>query len=240
MLLWLMPMAGLVTEIVHLRTHNARPSQGSLEQAKRGIRKSFLLGIVATRPRDAEFIMIPAGTVQIGDNAGLPSERPAFNYTSRPFLMDRTPVTVAQFAAFVKDTGYKTDAESYGSGGVLDEKQGAWVAINGASWRLPAGPKGKPAERDHPVTQVSWYDADAFCRAYGSRLPTEFEWERAARMGQTADGHVFKAGDPLERHGHYLINAWEGAFPLLNTGADGYHTTSPTVDYGDEKLELFY
>ena len=113
----------------------------------------------ASVPRKAELVFIPAGTVRIGDEDGPPSERPSFQYKSRPFLMDRTPVTVAQFAAFVKDTGYKTDAERYGPGGVLDEKQGAWVAVPGADWRGPQGPRSQPRRWTIPVTQVSWYDA---------------------------------------------------------------------------------
>jgi sulfatase modifying factor 1 len=188
--------------------------------------------IGAHKPRNAVMVMIPAGTVQIGDHDGPSGERPTFQYTSRPFLMDRTLVTVAQFTAFVKDTGYKTDAERYGYAGVLDESEGAWVAIRGATWRHPTGPKGLPARADHPVTQVSWFDASAFCSAYGLRLPTEFEWERAARMGQTPDGHVFRTGDSIEHNGRYLLNAWEGTFPLLDTGADGYRSTSPVGAFG--------
>jgi sulfatase modifying factor 1 len=115
---------------------------------------------------------------------------------------------------------------------VLDEKQGAWRAVKGVNWRHPLGPDGTTDISDHPVTQVSWYDADAFCRAYGARLPSEFEWERAARMGQTPDGHVFRAGDPIEHHGRYLANTWQGTFPLLNTTADGYRTTSPVGAFG--------
>ena len=183
-------------------------------------------------PRAADLVLIPGGSVQIGDNAGPPEEGPEFRYTSNDLLMDRTPVTVAQFDAFVKETGYTTDAERYGSGGVLDERQGAWVAVPGADWRHPAGLQAAASPENHPVAQVSWYDASAFCHAYGARLPTEFEWERAARMGQTPDGHVFKMGDPIELSGHYRLNAWEGTFPLLNTAADGYRTTSPVGAFG--------
>jgi len=184
------------------------------------------------RSRDAELILIPGGTVQIGDDDGPFSEGPAFRYTSRPFLMDRTPVTVAQFSQFVADTGYRTDAEHYGSAGALDESVGAWVAVKGANWRRPKGHKRSAALANHPVTQVSWFDATAFCASYGLRLPTEFEWERAARMGQTPDGHVFKAGDPIELSHRYLLNAWEGRFPFVNTAADGYRTTSPVGAFG--------
>lgn len=188
--------------------------------------------VQAVRPRNADLILIPSGTVQIGDDDGPPGERPSFRYTSRAFLMDRSPVTVAQFAALVKDTGYKTDAERYGFAGVLDERQGAWVAVKGATWRRPMGPHQHSAQADHPVTQVSWYDANVFCAAYGLRLPTEFEWERAARMGQTPNGHVFRSGDSIEQNGRYLLNAWEGAFPLNDTGADGYRGTSPVGAFG--------
>jgi len=219
-------------------TFPLRPGKGFQSAMRRdsaasaGVREDAVRRVQATRPRHADLVPIPAGAVQIGDNAGAPDERPPFQFSSPAFLMDRTPVTVAQFAAFVRDTGYKTDAERDGSGGVLDEREGSWIAIKGANWRHPRGPKTPAAKADHPVTQVSWYDANIFCSAYGLRLPTEFEWERAARMGQTPDGHVFRTGDSIERHGRYLLNAWEGTFPLLNTGADGYRATSPVGAFG--------
>ncbi len=107
-----------------------------------------------TQPRNSEIVPIPAGRVEIGDNAGPPDEHPAFPYTLHSFLIDRTPVTVAQFAAFVKDAHYKTDAERYGSAGVLNKEQGAWVAVRGATWRHPTGPKERAALGNHPVAPL--------------------------------------------------------------------------------------
>jgi len=195
-------------------------------------RDEYPNAVRALHPRAADLIVIPAGTVSIGDNAGPPDEAPAFRYRATAFLMDRTPVTVAQFAAFIADTGYQTDAEIYGTGGVLDETQGAWIEVAGADWLRPQGKREPLARGDHPVTQVSWYDANMFCHAYDARLPTEFEWERAALLGQTPAGHVFRAGDPIQISGRYRLNAWQGTFPLMNTAADGYRTTSPVGAFG--------
>jgi formylglycine-generating enzyme len=176
--------------------------------------------------------LIPTGTVRIGDDGGAPNERPSFLYTAPPLLMDRTPVTVRQFTTFVRASGYRTDAERSGGAGVLDTTEGAWLLLKGANWHHPHGRGHAPARADHPVTQVSAHDAEAFCAAYGARLPTELEWERAARLGQTPDGHVFTRGDPIEMSHRYLLNAWEGVFPLIDTGADGYRGTSPVGAFG--------
>jgi sulfatase modifying factor 1 len=186
----------------------------------------------AKRQRDAAMILVPAGETQIGDNSAPPDEQPAFRYRAEALLLDRTPVTVKQFRDFVEDTGYITDAERFGSAGVLDQEEGAWVAEPGADWRHPDGIHGPAAENSHPATQVSWNDADTFCRSYDARLPTELEWEHAARLGQTPDGHVFRAGDPVRRGGHFDANVWQGLFPLLDTGEDGYRGTSPVGVFG--------
>tara|TARA_R110001606_G_scaffold88126_1_gene198334 strand:- start:7420 stop:7803 length:384 start_codon:yes stop_codon:yes gene_type:complete len=98
------------------------------------------------------------------------------------FLLDETPVTVSQFRIFVEQTGYEADAEKFGDAGVVTSGRGIWTLVEGANWRLTGGSEHEPAKDNHPVTQVSWNDANAFCQAYGARLPTEFEWERAARL----------------------------------------------------------
>ncbi|ODT85546.1 formylglycine-generating enzyme family protein [Phenylobacterium sp. SCN 70-31] len=182
--------------------------------------------------RDAAMIRIAAATVQIGDDQAPPDERPQTTRRIAAFLLDRTPVTVAQFRAFVAASGHVTDAERLGGGAVLDKASGGWVLEPGADWRRPYGRSGPKAADDHPVTQVSWRDAEAFCAAYGLRLPTEFEWERAARLGQTPDGHVFRAGDPMSLDGRWRANVWQGLFPLLDEGQDGYRGASPVGAFG--------
>ncbi|NNF59561.1 MAG: formylglycine-generating enzyme family protein, partial [Rhodothermaceae bacterium] len=156
-----------------------------------------------------------------------------------PFFMDVSPVTVARFRAFVEATGYTTEAERFGNAGVM--AYGAWHLAEGATWHHPLGPASSPAPADHPVTQVSWNDAVAFCEAEGKRLPTEVEWEHAAR-GARDDRHPYAWGDSLATHDHegthHHANTWNGTFPIRNTGDDGYFTTSPVGTFGATPLGL--
>lgn len=188
--------------------------------------------LAVNSPRKAQLVLIPGGAVRIGDDKSQADERPSFAFTTQPLLFDRTPVTVAQFAAFVTDTGYRTEAELIGTAGVFDHEADQWTLVKGANWRHPQGPDKPAAVAEHPVTQVSWADADIFCRSYGARLPTEFEWERAARLGQTPDGHVFTAADPPAMADPRVLNVWQGVFPIYDEGADGYKLTSPVGAYG--------
>jgi len=190
-------------------------------------------GTAAMTGRDAVMVAIPAAVTQIGDDAAPRDERPQFTVDISAYRMDRTPVTVAQFRRFAEETGYVTEAERAGSSGVLSRGEGGWVDVEGATWRNPRGPEKAAAPDDHPVTQVSWNDATAFCKAYGLRLPTEFEWERAARMGQTPDGVVFTAGTRASVEGKFRANVWQGIFPVLDTGEDGYTGTSPVGAFGE-------
>ncbi len=177
-------------------------------------------------------MVIPAAETQIGDDAAPRDERPAFRMKIAAFALDRTPVTVAQFRRFIDETGYRTDAERFGTGGVFTKGIGQWSEVTGADWRRPAGPDQPAAADDHPVTQVSWNDAGAFCSAYGMRLPTEFEWERAAQLGQTPDGTVFKAGTRMSIEAKFRANVWQGVFPVMDTGEDGFTGTSPVGAFG--------
>jgi formylglycine-generating enzyme len=186
----------------------------------------------ATSNRDAILIALPEAVTKIGDDAAPRDERPQFEMRVAAFVLDRTPVTVGQFSRFVEETGYRTGAERLGNGAVFVRGIGQWADQPGADWRYPAGPDELEAPADHPVTQVSWNDAVAFCSFYGLRLPTEFEWERAARLGQTPDGTVFRAGERASIDAKFRVNTWQGVFPVMDTGEDGYRGTSPVGAFG--------
>jgi sulfatase modifying factor 1 len=176
-------------------------------------------------------VYFAGGRTRIGSDDGEPAERPVFYADVAPFLLDVHPVTVAEFGRFVDATGYLTQAERLGSSGVFDVKTGAWGLVDGASWRRPLGPSAPPAPDDHPVTQVSWNDAVAYCRWAGKRLPTEVEWEHAARNGRN-DGYRYAWGNELVVDGRYMANTWQGEFPHRNTVADDWLHTSPVGAFG--------
>jgi formylglycine-generating enzyme len=176
-------------------------------------------------------------------------EGPVREVQVQGFSIDPCAVSNLRFAAFVDATGYVTDAERYGwsftFGGLLPDEfpdtRGAvqapwWRQVFGAYWGQPEGPHSSIEERlDHPVVQVSWRDAEAFCRWSDVRLPSEIEWEYAARGGLVQ--RRFPWGDELEPAGEHGMNVWQGTFPSENTLADGFLGTCPVDafaanDYG--------
>ncbi len=184
----------------------------------------------------AGMIYVPGGLTRIGDDA-MPGEAPAFDAHVSAFLLDRHPVTVAAFAGFVAATGYVTEAERLASGGVLDPDIHAWRLVEGATWRRPLGPDRPPAPSDHPVTQVSWNDAAAYATWAGKRLPTEVEWEHAARGARNAR-EPYAWGRSLIVGGRHRANTWQGRFPVHNSGDDGFLYTSPVGAFGATELGL--
>ncbi len=206
-------------------------------------------GPIASTPVISDLIAIESTEFLMGNNRrdGFPAdgEGPQRRVRCRAFSIAAHAASNADFAHFVRESGYVTDAQKCGWSFVFDlfvppgtRQRNVdvaldipwWRAVEGAYWAQPEGPSsGLDGRMDHPVTHVSWFDAKAYCRWSGSRLPSEAEWELAARGG--LEERIYPWGDELLPAGQHRCNIWQGEFPSLDLGSDGYVGTAPVHAY---------
>ena len=217
---------------------------------------------MAPARRFKDMVWVPEGTFLMGSADFYPEERPVHRVSVGGFWMDEHVVTVAEYRRLVRETGYLTVAERVpdpahypgaapevlvpGSlvftqpGGPVDlgDPRNWWSWVPGAQWRHPEGPGSTVDGRDrHPVTHVAHEDAAAFAAWAGKALPSEAEWERAARGG--IDGAVYCWGDELCPQGRVMANTWQGRFPWENLAAGGYRGTAPVKRFPPNGYGLF-
>lgn len=212
----------------------------------------LIAGCAKPDPSPAGMVWIPGGSFVMGTENGLPDEAPAHKVNLTGFWMDATEVTNRQFAEFVKATGYITEAEKQPDpaafpdvpkdkllpGALVFSDGKGWEYVPGASWRHPTGPKSNiEAIMDHPVVQVSWNDAMAYANWAGKSLPTEAQFEYAARGGDPKSLYAWGVQSPDDKHPQ--ANIWQGEFPLRNENTDGFLTTSPPKSFKPNPYGLY-
>jgi formylglycine-generating enzyme required for sulfatase activity len=214
------------------------------------------------RPPEKDMVWIPGGSFSMGSNNHYPEEAPTHVATVPSFWMDKFAITNRWFSLFVQDTGYVTlaerppKAEDYPGAETellrpasvvfqkppfrvdLRNHYNWWTYVAGADWRHPEGPNSSIEYRaEHPVVHIAYEDAEAYAKWAGKELPTEAEWEFAARGGFQSATYAW--GEEFIPGGRYMANTWQGEFPWQNLASDGYEGTAPVGQFPPNQFGLF-
>jgi len=229
----------------------------TVKKNRNGTSISGIKSNVSALKDTSEMVFIPGGTFLMGtsDKEGFSTdgEGPVHPVTVSEFYMDRYAVSNLKFSSFVSETGYITEAEQYGWSYVFHlfvspsvaanvtrtpVRTPWWYVVEGADWRHPEGPDSSIEGREkHPVVHMTWNDANAYCKWVGKRLPTEAEWEYAARGGLEQKRYPW--GDELKPNGEHHCNIWQGKFPIKDHASDGYSGTAPVHSYAPNGYGLY-
>jgi sulfatase modifying factor 1 len=200
----------------------------------------LLAAVACSRPPldTTGMIHIESGEFVMGTNDGLPYEGPTHTVRLDSYWMDETEVTNRQFAQFVEQTDLVTTAEKIGDAGIFSPEEERWNLVKGADWRHPDGRTSTSDSRmDMPVVHVSWSDANMYCTWAGKRLPSEAEFEYAARGG--LEGNIYAWGNEFTPSGKHQANTWQGEFPRQAQVTDGHAGLAAVKSYPPNGYGLY-
>ena len=186
-----------------------------------------------------KMVFVKGGKFNFGSNTGLEREKPEQEVIMQSFLIDKNLVTVEDFRTFINESNYITEAEKFGDAIVYDDASDLWKLVDGANWEFPLGKTQTIASNNHPVTQVSWSDACAYCEFYDKNLPTEAQWEYAASERGQKKNQLFYWGNNLIVDNKYMCNTWTSGYPSTIDSQDGFRYTSPIGYFEPNSLGIF-